>query len=162
MKLAETLSIIKQKEGELTRLLDKRDSVVREEDDRLRYGAKDMSIEEYNRLQLEFNDKKSFRFLEISNQIEVLTKEIVKMKIAVNQKNVVCGIDRYLQDIKYIRIELSRIMKYVAASRGGYRDSTIDDGLREKLGIDDYIKHLESKKATLDAKIQALNWQTEL
>lgn len=72
------------------------------------------------------------------------------------------GVDAKLQEMKYLRIELSRLMKIIGAGGHRFNRDGLTDELRSTLKLDETIKTLERRKSALDAEIQKLNWTAEL
>jgi len=160
MKISEKLSEIKQKEGQLMRLYNLRDTfakqsfreevIVREKD----------STKELEKKQKEFIKNKAERFAKVTNDIEKLKNEIVETKNKINRKNVESSVDRRLAEMKYLRLELSKLMNLI--KKDSYTDKFIDIDLWQELGLANRIKELETKKSKLDAEIQSINWSTEI
>ncbi len=96
---------------------------------------------------------------EIDKKIGRLIKEIIEGKNAVNKKNVEIGIDKKLAEMKYLRIELSKLMNLI--KRGRIYDS-FDSEVFEELGLAAKIKGLEEQKQKLDNEIQKANWSINL
>lgn len=156
MKVAEKLSIIKQKEGELNRLLQRRESII---DKTFPLPKEHASLEEYNKDYEEFLKNKKESFVELNNKIDLLTEEITHEKNIINKHNIEYGIDKKLSDIKQVRIELSLLMKIIK-SKSVFNSVDID--VIDYLQIPERITELERVKNKLDAEIQFHNWSHKL
>ena len=110
--------------------------------------------------QKEFIKKKSDKFAKVTNEIEKLKNEIIESKNKINKKNVKNGVDRKLAEMKYLRLELSKLMNLI--KKESYLDKFIDIDLWEELGLANRIKELETKKSRLDGEIQKVNWSTDV
>ena len=160
MKISEKLSEIKQKEGQLMRLYNLRDTFAKQSfKEEVMVREKD-STKELEKKQKEFIKNKSEKFAKVTNDIEKLKNEIVETKNKINRKNVESGVDRKLAEMKYLRLELSKLMNLI--KKDSYLDKFIDIDLWEELGLANRIKELESKKSKLDAEIQTVNWSNEV
>jgi hypothetical protein len=160
MKISEKLSEIKQKEGQLIRLYNLRDTFAKQSfKEEVRVRETDTS-KELERKQTEFIRKKAEKFAKVTEDIELLKKEIIEVKNAINKKNVENGVDKKLAEMKYLRLELSKLMGLI--KKDSYLDKFIDIDLWEELGLADRIKELETKKSKLDAEIQKVNWSTDI
>ncbi len=163
MKISEKLSEIKQKEGELHRLYDLRESLVSQNFERTLRGKEDMTSEEIEKKYQEYNDFKVKKIEEVNNKIQDILDIVMEGKNAINRKNIELGVDKKLLKMKYIRIELSKLMRML-------KNDTIYNFRASSISLDDpcntliseKIKVYEGKKAKLDSEIQSLNWQTEL
>ena len=160
MKISEKLSEIKQKEGQLMRLYSLRDTFVKQSFKEEAIITEKDSSKELEKKQKEFIKKKAEKFAKATNDIEKLKKEIVEAKNKINKKNVESNVDLKLAEMKYLRLELSKLMNLIKKS--SYSENLIDIDAWEELGLADRIKELEAKKSKLDAEIQSINWSTEL
>ncbi len=152
MKISEKLSEIKQKEGQLMRLYNLRDTFAKQS------FREEVIVRE--KKQKEFIKNKAEKFAKVTNDIEKLKNEIVETKNKINRKNVESSVDRKLAEIKYLRLELSKLMNLI--KKDSYIDKFIDIDLWQELGLANRIKELEAKKSKLDAEIQFVNWSTEV
>ncbi len=159
MKISEKLAITRRQEGELMRLYDLRDSIAKQNFKESTIRTEKETSKEIEKKQKEFMDNKKAKVIECDKKIMQLTKEIVDGKNQVNRKNVEIGIDKKLAEIKYLRIDLSKLMNLI--ERGRIFDS-FDADVFEELGLDSKIKELEEQKQKLDNEIQKINWSTEL
>jgi len=107
-----------------------------------------------------FIKNKAEKFSKATNEIEKLKKEIVEAKNKINKKNVESNIDLKLAEMKYLRLELSKLMNLIKKS--SYAENLIDIDAWEELGLANRIKELEAKKSKLDAEIQSINWSTDI
>jgi len=160
MKISEKIAELKQKEGELMRLYDMRDSVAKQSFKDAVVRTEKESAKEIEKKQEEFLGKKMKRVAELTGQIQKLKEYLVEGKNRVNKKNVDLNIDKKLAEMKFLRLELSKLMNLVKIER--YAFDKIDIDLWDKLGILDRIKELEKQKRKLDAEIQVTNWSNEL
>ncbi len=159
MKISEKLAIIKGQEGELMRLYELRDSIAKQSFKEVAIRTEKETAKEIEKRQKEFINNKKAKVTEIDKKITQLTKEIIEGKNSVNRKNVEIGIDKKLAEIKYLRIELSKLMNLI--KRGRIFDS-LDAEVFEELGLAAKIKELEEQKQKLDNEIQKTNWLTNL
>ncbi|GEM_PF-3577290 len=159
MKISEKLAITRRQEGELTRLYDLRESIAKQSFKESTIRTEKDTAKEIEKRQKEFLESKKSKVAEIDKRIRQLTKDIVEGKNQLNKKNVEIGIDRKLAEIKYLRIELSKLMRLAKA--GSYSDS-FDADVFEQLGLSVKIKELEEQKQKLDSEIQKTNWSIEL
>ena len=155
MKISEKLSEIKRKEGELQRLISSREQIVDESFRESTTVTADMSAEQIDTLKRKFKEDKTNRFEECTRQINSMVSEILTAKNQINKKNLANGIDSKLLEIKYIRLELSRLMKFI-----GKRDY-LSNSSKDSLDYNNMIKQLEDRKSKLDSEIQFINWNTE-
>ncbi len=160
MKISEKLSEIKQKEGQLMRLYNLRDTFAKQSfKDEVRVSEKD-SATVLEKKQREFIKKKSEKFAKVTDDIERLKRDIIESKNNINKKNVEKGVDRKLAEMKYLRLELSKLMNLI--KKDSYLDKFIDIDLWEEVGLEKRIKELETKKSKLDSEIQKVNWSTDV
>ena len=159
MKISEKLAITRRQEGELTRLYDLRESIAKQSFKESTIRVEKETIKDIEKRQKEFLENKKSKVEEIDKRIRQLTKDIVEGKNQLNKKNVEIGIDRKLAEIKYLRIELSKLMKLAKVS--SYSDS-FDADVFEQLGLSVKIKELEEQKQKLDNEIQKTNWSVEI
>lgn len=159
MKISEKLAIIKRQEGELMRLYELRDSVAKQSFKESTIRTEKETSKEIEKKQKEFLKNKKSKVAEIDKKIRQLTKEVIEGKNAVNKRNVEIGIDKKLAEMKYLRIELSKLMNLI--KRGRIFDS-FDADVFEELGLGVKIKELEEQKQKLDNEIQKTNWSTDL
>ena len=153
MKISEKLSEIKRKEGELSRLVTFRTNLTKEsfrESYAIREG---ITAEELTKAKESFEIINTTKFLELTSKIEALQKDIIESKNSINQRNITNGVDKKLLEIKYLRLELSRIMELTKNLE--YYSKSI------KIDYNDIIIKLEDRKSKLDAEVQFLNWTTE-
>ncbi len=161
MKLSEALAETTRIEGELMRTMELRDAVVREEHSQLKYGCKDLDPAVFAELTSQFISKKTTRVNELDADIKILIGNLLNLKNSINRRNVEVGIDLKLQKMKYLRIQLSRLMALLK-SGSRFSDNGLSDDLRAALNINNKIKELEREKSKLDSEIQQLNWTTSL
>ena len=159
MKISEKLAIIRRQEGELTRLYELRDSIAKQSFKETAIRTEKETTKEVEKRQKEFLENKKSKVAECDKRIRQLTTDIVEAKNLVNRKNVETGIDKKLAEIKYLRIELSKLMRLAKVS--SYSDS-FDADVFEQLGLSVKIKELEEQKQKLDSEIQKTNWSIEL
>lgn len=160
MKISEKLSEIKQKEGQLMRLYGFRDTIVKQSFKEEAIITEKDSSKELEKRQKEFIKNKAEKFAKATSDIEKLKKEIVEAKNKINKKNVESNVDLKLAEMKYLRLELSKLMNLIKKS--SYSENLIDMDAWEGLGLANRIKELEAKKSKLDEEIQSINWSTEV
>src|SRR3989338_8159762 len=117
MKISEKLAIIRRQEGELMRLYELRESIARQSFKESTIRTEKETSKEIEKRQKEFLDNKKVKVIECDKKIMQLKKEIVEGKNQINKKNVESGIDKKLAEIKYMRIELSMLMKLIKNGR---------------------------------------------
>ena len=159
MKISEKLAIIRMQEGELMRLYDLRESIAKQSFKESTIRTEKETSKEIEKKQKDFLENKKAKVTECDKKITQLTKEIVEGKNQVNKKNVEVGTDKKLAEIKYMRIELSRLMKLI---KSGRIFESFDADVFEELGLATKIKEIEEQKQKLDNEIQKTNWSTEL
>ena len=159
MKISEKLAAIKRQEGELMRLYELRESIAKQSFKETAIRTEKETLKDVEKRQKEFLENKKSKVAECDKRIRHLTKEIVDGKNQVNRKNVESGIDKKLAEIKYLRIELSKLMRLAKVS--SYSDS-FDADVFEQLGLSVKIKELEEQKQKLDSEIQKTNWSVEI
>ncbi len=159
MKISEKLAAIKRQEGELMRLYELRESIAKQSFKETAIRTEKETLKDVEKRQKEFLENKKSKVADIDEKIGQLIKDIVEEKNAVNKKNVEIGIDRKLAEIKYLRIELSKLMNLLKSGR--IYDS-FDSGVFEELGLAAKIKGLEEQKQKLDNEIQKANWSVDL
>ena len=159
MKISEKLAITRRQEGELTRLYDLRESIAKQSFRESTIRVEKETIKDIEKRQKEFLESKKSKVADIEKRIRQLTMDIVEGKNKINKKNVEIGIDRKLAEIKYLRIELSKLMRLAKVS--SYSDS-FDADVFEQLGLSVKIKELEEQKQKLDNEIQKTNWSVEV
>lgn len=162
MKISEKLSELKRKEGELMRLYSLRDAVIKKGFKEAVMLTGEEKADELEVKKADYLGKKRSRIEELNLKIEALKQEIIDGRNIVNQKNIEGGIDLKLVEMKFLRLELSKLMNAIKKDRYAYSVMEIDIDIWEELGIDQRIKELENKKAKLDAEIQSWNWNTKL
>lgn len=160
MKISEKLSEIKQKEGQLLRLYNLRDTFAKQSFKDTFLSVEKPSAEELKKKQEEFIKNKAKKFESITKDIEILKKEIVEDKNKINRKNVKKGIDLKLAEMKYLRLELSKLMNLIKGS--SILNERIDIDVWEELGVAKRIGELETNKSRIDGEIQKVNWATDL
>lgn len=159
MKISEKLAMTRRQEGELTRLYELRESIAKQSFRESTIRTEKETRKDIEKRQKEFLENKKSKIGEIDKRIRQLTKDIVEGKNQLNKKNVEIGIDKKLAEIKYLRIELSKLMRLAKVS--SYSDS-FDADVFEQLGLSVKIKELEEQKQKLDNEIQRTNWSIEL
>lgn len=161
MKLSEKLSEIKQDESALNRLYSYRESVVKQDIREAMFRDEEPEVRQaqIQKLTLEKKAKVDATSLEI----DVLREKLVVAKNIVNKRNLELGLDKMLIEMKYLRLELSRLMNLVKSDRYSIgRSFGIDITAYDELGIANRIKHLEHEKNKLDAQIQFINWSNDI
>lgn len=159
MKISEKLAVIKRQEGELMRLYELREGIAKQSFKETAIRTEKETAKEIEKRQKEFLESKKLKVGDIDKKIGQLITDIVDGKNAVNKKNVETGIDKKLAEIKYLRIELSKLMNLI--KRGRIYDS-FDSEVFEELGLAAKIKGLEEQKQKLDNEIQKANWSIDL
>ena len=159
MKISEKLAIIRRKEGELTRLYELRESIAKQSFKESAIRTEKETAKEIEARQKGFLANKKLKIADIDKRIGQLTQEIVEGKNQINRKNVETGIDKKLAEIKYLRIELSKLMGLIKGSR---YFTSFDSDVFEELGLAVKIKDLEEQKQKLDNEIQKSNWSIEI
>lgn len=161
MKLSEKLSEIKQDEGNLNRLYSYRESVVKQEfrEAMVRELEPDVRQAQVDK----FREEKKAKVDKTTAEIDALREKLVISKNLVNRRNLDVGLDKMLIEVKYLRLELARLMNLVKTDRYSFgRAFGIDVEAYDTLGIADRIKKLEHERNKLDAQIQFINWSKEL
>lgn len=138
------------------------DIIAKEEDNIVRFASNGMTLEEVKKVKDDLLEYKRTKIGELDEKISKLVDELIILKVKINKKNAEVGLDEKLQRMKYIRIELSKIMNALKKNKHSYSDKRLDVETREGLSLDKRIKTLEVQKASLDAEIQALNWSVKL
>ena len=162
MKISEKLSCIKQQEGELLRLYDLRDSVVKKpfQDNLIKTeGLTDSDVEEKRK---QFLKNKKERIQKIDSKIDTLKISLIAGKNVLNTKNIELGLDIKLIEMKYLRLELSKLMKMIKSEISWSSKLDVDVDVIDALGLNERIHDLEKRKVKLDSEIQITNWTTEL
>jgi len=155
MKLSEALAESKRIEGEMMRLMAQRDSVVQQE-----FNLPDgTDVAVAAKLRADFVHHKAEKMIELTGQIKYLMVNLIDYKVRLNKRNVELGIDVKLQQMKLLRLELSKLMGMLKGKR--YHDALSQDTI-EALDLNNRIKELERDKGKLDAEIQSLNWSNDL
>jgi hypothetical protein len=160
MKLAEKISELKQKEGELMRIYELRDSVAKQSFRDTLLTLEKSSHKKIEEKQKEFLEKKKQRIKDLTVQIQRLKEHIIQGRNNLNKKNVTIGVDKKLIEMKFLRLELSKLMNLIKKS--SYSLEGIDLDIWDKLGINEQINELEQSKRRLDAEIQTVNWSNDL
>lgn len=157
MKIAEALSIIKQLEGELQRLVKQRKTLSPKSKDEKFYDG--LTREQI--LVEEIKDKEQLieKFETLTKEIKRVQLEIISLKNKVNIKNIETGIDLKLITMKALSAELTRLNDLEDGGIFGY---SFKKDTRAIFDIPKRIKDLESEKNTLDKEIQYINWTTEI
>lgn len=160
MKASQFLAEIKQTEGELLRTIAIRDDIIQHELQMKNWETEKKTAKELEKIEKEFLETKKKRFNETSKKINDLKKRLIDMKAIVNKKNIELGLDKKLLEIKYLRIELAKLMEHIKTDRYSVLSRSKKD--IEDLGIQTLIKELEQKKLKLDSEVQNINFRTEL
>lgn len=160
MKASQFLAEIKQIEGELLRSIAIRDEVIQHELSLKNWETEKRTAKELEKIEKEFLENKKKRFAETTKKIDGLKKRLIDMKAEVNKKNIELGLDKKLLEIKYLRIELSKLMQNITPDRYSMLSRSKKDF--EDLGLFDLIKELEQKKLKLDSEVQNVNFRTEI
>ena len=113
MKISEKLAIVKRKESELMRTYELRDSIAKQSFKESALLSGKETTKELEKRQKEFLSIKESKVEEYNKNIELLKKEIIEGKNKVNSKNLEIGIDKKLAEMKYLRIELSKLMSLI-------------------------------------------------
>ena len=87
-------------------------------------------------------------------------KELIEMKSEVNKKNIELNLDQKLLEVKWIRIELSKLMKSIDKETYSIREMDTEEA--KSVGVLDYINLLEKQKNKIDSNIQQINWANEI
>lgn len=159
MKISEKLAVIRRQEGELMRLYELRESIAKQSFKESTIRTEKETSKEIEKKQKEFMDNKKAKVADINQKIRQLIKDIIEGKNEVNKKNVEIGIDKKLAEMKYLRIDLSKLMALIKNSR---YFTPLDSDIFEELGLAVKIKELEEQKQKLDNEIQKSNWSIEL
>ena len=159
MKISEKLAIIRRQEGELMRLYELRESIAKQSFKESTIRTEKETSKEIEKKQNEFMENKKAKADAISQKIRQLIKDIIEGKNAVNKKNVEIGIDKKLAEMKYLRIDLSKLMALI---KNGRYFTPLDSDIFEELGLAVKIKELEEQKQKLDNEIQKSNWSIEV
>ena len=164
MKISEKLSIIRRREGELTRLYELRESIAKQSFKESTIRTEKETAKEIEARQKYFLANKKSKIADIEKRIGQLTREIIDGKNEINKKNVEVGIDKKLAEIKYLRIELSKLMGLIKGSR---YFTSFDSDVFEELGLAVKIKELEeqkqnAEKAVLEANKSEISWGSQI
>ncbi|MEK6949369.1 MAG: hypothetical protein AABX34_04055 [Nanoarchaeota archaeon] len=159
MKISEKLAIIRRQEGELMRLYELRESIAKQSFKESTIRTEKETSKEIEKKQKEFIENKKAKVADINQKIRQLIEDITEGKNEVNKKNVEIGIDKKLAEMKYLRIDLSKLMALIKNSR---YFTPLDSDIFEELGLAVKIKELEEQKQKLDNEIQKSNWSIEL
>ena len=163
MKLSEKLAELKQMEGELMRTYSLRDSITKQTfKDTTLSMAQEMKKEVLEKEQNKFIESKRKRVDQLNKSIEDLKAKIIDGRNQINKKNVANGMDRKLIEMKFLRLELSKLMALIKGDSYLSRGLSINIDVWEELGISARISELEKKKSKLDAEIQHSNWSQDL
>lgn len=163
MKISELLAELKQKEGELMRNYNLRDSVIKQSFTECVHIKDNISTKEFDQKQKEFLKNKRKRVESINARINELKTQIVEGRNKINKRNIKIGLDKQLIEMKYLRLELSKLMNLIRKERFGIGEGIrINVDIYDELGISERISELEHKKAKLDAEIQKFNWATNV
>jgi hypothetical protein len=159
MKISEKLAVIKRQEGELMRTYELRDVIAKQSfKENVLLSGKETS-KELEARQKKFVEGKKSKVEECNKKIETLKSSIIDGKNNINKKNVEIGLDKKLAEIKYLRIELSKLMNLI---KNDSYSSSLNVDVFETLGIASRIKELEEQKQKLDNEIQKINWLTDI
>ena len=151
--LAEGIAFCKQLETQLLREMDSRTKIMNGS-----YRNKEkLSDEENAEKEIKFNEIRETHVGASSQTIEDMKSRVLDLKKKINSKNIEIGQDLNLQKIKWIRIELQRLMNV----HGGISSlSLYDESTTYDTSI--MINDLEVKKIQLDNLIQKKNHETIL
>lgn len=161
MRISEKLSILKQKDGKMNRLYALRQTVLTKNFESTIINKENITEAELKIKREEFNKTKLERYKKINEEIKELKEEIITSRNLLNKKNVEGGIDEKLIRIKYLRIELSKLMSDLKREKYSFEDN-IDLDDYERLDLGKEISELEGEKAKLDADIQKFNFENEV
>lgn len=162
MKISEKLSELKQKEGELMRLYDFRENIISQKLDGNIRKLEDLDDADYKEKKDEFLKLKKEKVDELNTKIDALKSEIIEGKNAINKLNIKNDIDKQLLEVKYLKLELSRLMKSIKTDGYSFMKSSLDTDVYEVLGMNERIKELEKRKGKISAAIQNANWSTDV
>lgn len=163
MKVSEKLAELKQMEGELIRKYSLRDSIAKHTfTETLLQQAKDMDKAAIEAEHTKFIEDKKNKVNELTASIEKLQTKIIDGRNQVNKKNIESGLDKKLIQMKFLRLELSKLMALIKKEGFMARGLDINIDIWDELGISDRITELETKKFKLDAEIQQANWSSDL
>ncbi len=163
MKISEKLAELKQMEGELMRKYGLRDSIAKQTfKDTMVMDISEMKKKDIEAEQKKFIEAKKGKVNKLTESIEELQKKIIGGRNQVNKKNIKSGLDMKLIEMKFLRLELSKLMGLIKKDDFMSRGLNIDIDVWEELGISDRISLLEKRKSKLDAEIQHSNWSNDL
>ena len=149
--LAEGIAFCKQLETQLLREMDSRTKIMNGS-----YRNKEkLSDEENAEKEIKFNEIRETHVSASSQTIEDMKSRVLDLKKKINSKNIEIGQDLNLQKIKWIRIELQRLMNVHDSISSMFDESTTYD-------TSVMINDLEVKKIQLDNLIQKKNHETIL
>ena len=149
MKISQKLSEIRQKEGELMRLYDLRESIIKKDFSSHLIKTDDLTEKQLEEKRKEFFESKKIRIKVLDSKIDNLKNYLITSKNNINERNIELGIDKKLIEMKYLRLELSKLMKLVKNERSWTNDVQLDVDVFEELGLSERISDLESRKVKL-------------
>lgn len=159
-KISETLTEIKQVESELLRKINIRDEIIKREFKLKSWEEEKKKPAELEKLEKNFVKDKKNRIGQITVEINKLKNDLIEKKSIVNKKNIELGIDKKILAVKWARIELAQLMKFLKKEDYGFSSTKIEE--LEETGVMDLIKELETKKHKIDSEIQNVNFRETL
>ena len=155
MKLSEGIAQVKRIEGEIIRNLELKKSIVEED---YKPSTEKISPEQVRKEKKALLNKKKKGITDYDKKILDLISQLIDLKKSINKVNIKAGQDINLLKMKWIRIRLQYLMKFMKT--GLFRGP--DASLIEELGISNEITVLEGEKAGLDNMIQRNNFNNNL
>lgn len=166
MTLSEAIASAKHKENEVYKQTQLRKSILLQPFDEKKYlgQQEEYTAEEFNKHKEDFNFKKKEKITQTEEKIKAEIEDVIRIRNAVNKKNIEIGQDSNLIRMKWLRIQLDNLMKDVGTKKKRMwdEDSFINREMYEELGLGLRLKELEMEKNELDAKIQKLNHTVEI
>jgi len=160
-KLSEILAEIKTMEAELIRAIDVRDEIIQKRLTFKSWETEKKSAKTLEAEQRKFKEDIKKRLKQMTEKINKSREQLFKLKHAVNQKNLEVELDTKILEIKWARVELSKLMKHITR-KSIYSSLETDSDYLDEIGVLDMIKDLETKKKKIDAEIQGINHSTNI
>lgn len=160
--ISETLMEVKTIQSDLLRAIEVREEVITKALTFKVWETEKKTAKQLEQLEEDFVKDKSKRLTDINKKINGLKKQLLDLKHKVNQKNIELGIDNKILEVKWLRIELSKLMIYITKKNYFSGSGDLSTEHLEKIGLLDTIKGLEDKKRKLDADIQSINQREKL
>ncbi len=158
VKLSELLFKVKQLEHNILRKIELRNEIYRKDFVLKGWEKEKLSADKIKKLDADFIKNQKEKILDVTKNIELIKGNLFDIKTKINNLNVEKGIDIKLLKVKWMRIELAKLME-LSKSHSYLTDQTSFEKMDE-LAITDKILDLENKKQKLDSEIQNMNINT--